>query len=83
MAFVRWSANALANLDKLDPIIRERVLLKVSWLKENLTNVVPERLYRELRGLYKLRVGDYRATYSVHQDVISIEVVGHRRDIYK
>lgn len=83
MASVRWSDNALVNLDALDSVIRERVLLKVSWLRDNLTGIVPEPLHRELKGLYKLRVGDYRVTYSVHQDLITIEVVGHRRDVYK
>ena len=48
------------NLEKLDPIIRERILTKVSWLEENLADIVPEPLHRELKGSYKLRMGDYR-----------------------
>lgn len=83
MVSVKWSDNALGNLDKLDPIIRERILTKVSWLEDNFTDIVPEKLHRDLKGLYKLRVGDYRAGYSVRQDLITIEVVGHRRDVYK
>ncbi|MEK7479991.1 MAG: type II toxin-antitoxin system RelE/ParE family toxin [Patescibacteria group bacterium] len=83
MASARWSTNALGNLEKLDPIIRERILTKVSWLEENLADIVPEPLHRELKGSYKLRMGDYRVVYSVHQELITIEAVGHRRDVYK
>ena len=83
MASVRWSTNALRNLEKLDALIRERVLSKVSWLEENLANIIPEKLHRELKELYKIRVGDYRVIYSVRRDSITIEAVGHRRDMYK
>ena len=79
MVSVKWTNTALGNLEKLDSIIKVRVLKKVSWLQENLTDILPERLHRELKDLYKLRIGDYRAVYSVHQDLITIEAVGHRR----
>ena len=83
MASVKWSDNALEGLEKLDSIIGERVLLKVSWLEDNFDSVIPESLHRELKGLYKLRVGDYRVVYSLRRDTITIEAVGHRRDIYR
>lgn len=36
-------------------------------------------------GVYRLRVGDYRVLYEVHDDRILVLVlaVGHRRDIYR
>ena len=83
MVSVRWSDKALVNIEKLDSIIRERVLTKVGWLQESISDIVPERLHRELKDLYKLRVGDYRVIYSVHQESITVEAVGHRRDVYK
>ena len=83
MAFVRWSATALSNLNKLDPVVRERILTKVTWFKETLAFLTHEKLHRELRNLYKLRVGNYRVIYTVDDDVISVEDVGHRRDVYK
>ena len=35
-------------------------------------------------ALYRIRVGDYRVLYSVDdsQQVVSIEKVGHRKDVY-
>jgi len=83
MASVKWSINALENLETLDSTIRERVLTKVSWLGDNFGDIVPESLHRGLTGLYKLRVGDYRIAYSIRGNIITIEIVGHRRDIYR
>ncbi len=83
MASVKWSPDALLDLERIDPVIARRIVAKVSWLGENFSDIVPERLHRELRSLYKLRVGDYRAVYSIHPNTLVIEEVGHRRDIYK
>lgn len=83
MVSVKWSDTALGNLEKLDSLIRKRVLLKVSWFEDNFDDIVPESLHRELKGLYKLRVGDYRIVYSLRHDTIVVEAVDHRRDIYR
>lgn len=83
MASVNWSREALENLGTLDALIRERILKKVSWLQENFPLVVPEPLHKDLKGLYKLRVGDYRVVYAVRGEALCIELVGHRRDIYR
>ena len=82
MAFVRWSKDALRDLEKLDTAIASRIVEKVVWLESNFSNVLPEKLHGELRDWYKLRVGDYRALYSMRGNEITIEAVGHRRDIY-
>lgn len=36
-------------------------------------------------GLFRVRVGDYRIIYTVHDDVLLVLIVGigHRSDIYK
>lgn len=41
-------------------------------------------LRRTLKGLKKLRVGDYRIIYSVSKKIVTVEVikVGHRREVY-
>lgn len=83
MASVNWSADALADLEATDPIIAKRIVEKVFWLENNFTSVVPEKLRRDLKDLYKLRVGDYRVVYSLRQEAITIQAVGHRRDIYR
>ena len=36
-------------------------------------------------GIYRLRVGDYRVLYKVHDDqvVVLVLAVGHRREVYR
>jgi mRNA interferase RelE/StbE len=36
-------------------------------------------------GVLRLRVGDYRVLYEVHNDVVMVLVlkIGHRRDVYR
>ncbi|MBU2552800.1 MAG: type II toxin-antitoxin system RelE/ParE family toxin, partial [Proteobacteria bacterium] len=39
----------------------------------------------ELKGLFKLRIGSYRAVYSIDYDkrLIVIHLIDHRKDIYR
>jgi len=75
---------ALEALAQLDPVVQDRIVTKVAWLVENFTTITPEPLRRDLRGLYKLRVGDYRAAYALTgRSTITIVLVGHRRDVYR
>ena len=83
MASVNWSADALKDLETMDPVIAKRIVEKVLWLEEHFASVIPEKLRRGLKYLYKLRVGDYRIVYSLRQEAITIQAVGHRRDIYR
>ena len=41
-------------------------------------------LRRNLKGLMKLRVGDYRIIYSIEKETIIVYVmkIGHRKDVY-
>jgi len=43
-----------------------------------------ERLTGE-ENTYRIRVGDYRVLYEIHDDVLIVYVirVGHRRDVYR
>jgi len=38
-----------------------------------------------IRGCYRLRVGDWRVIYKIHNQILTIEVIkiGHRREIYR
>jgi mRNA interferase RelE/StbE len=41
-------------------------------------------LRRNLWGLMKLRVGDYRIIYSIEKEAVTVHVIkiGHRKDVY-
>lgn len=43
--------------------------------------------YKKLKGfkaMYRIRIGDYRVIYTVHHQIITIEIlkIGHRKDVY-
>ncbi|MGB0562555.1 MAG: type II toxin-antitoxin system RelE family toxin [Spirulinaceae cyanobacterium] len=81
---VEFTSSAIAELGKVSKEVQKRVLRKVRWLGENFDAVTPQPLAANLKGLFKLRVGDYRVIYSWDSDsqCITIHKVGHRRDIY-
>jgi mRNA interferase RelE/StbE len=61
-----------------------RIKKKVDDLAENL----PEPAITKMKGkntFHRIRVGDYRIVYEIHEDrlVILVVKVGHRKDIYK
>jgi len=74
--------NALGSLEKLPPLIKERIFKKLQSAKEN-----PFHFFIRLEGRsdYKLRVGDYRIIADISEKEIQILVlyVGHRKNIYK
>ena len=82
---VRLMPEAVDDLSCLDRIIAYRILTKIRWLSENLDNLTPELLIGEWGGLFKLRVGSYRVVYTVSpkDQLITVHLIGHRRDIYK
>ncbi len=82
---VELCPEAADDLRHLDKAVAQRVLRRLRWLSENIEGVTPEPLTAEWKGLFKLRVGSYRVLYTVSQEeqVISIHLIGHRRDIYR
>ncbi|NWF62441.1 MAG: type II toxin-antitoxin system RelE/ParE family toxin [Fischerella sp.] len=82
---VEYEPEALASLEKLTQVVRERVVSKINWLAENFDQITPQPLTSELAGFYKLRVGDYRVIYDFNSEerIITIDKIGHRREIYK
>jgi mRNA interferase RelE/StbE len=82
---VRLLKPASRGLERLDKAIATRVVRRLRWLAENLDGIKPEPLKGRLRGLYKIREGDYRIAYEILQGerMIIVHLIGHRREIYK
>ncbi len=82
---IKFMPEAVDDLSRLDKVIAQRILTKVRWLSENFDNLTPEVLIGEWKGLFKLRVSSYRLVYTVSQkdQLITVHLIGHRRDIYK
>ena len=82
---VTFRPEAQKDLASLDRPVAQRILNKIKWLSENLSDAKPEALSANLKGFYKLRVGSYRAVYKLNdkQKMLTIFFVGHRREVYK
>ena len=85
MYTIRLLKPASRGLGRLDKAIATRVVRRLRWLAEHLDSISPEPLKGRLRGLYKLREGDYRVAYEIlrGERVIIVHLIGHRREIYK
>ena len=79
---IRYAANAVQSLRKLDPQIQRRVKNAIDELARE-----PERgkpLQLTLKGLRSWRTGDYRIVYRIVADRVEVVVIaiGHRSDVY-
>ena len=81
MTDVEYTEQAIEHLEDLEDQVADRVMNKV----DEATEWTDHRLER-LSGYpyYKLRAGDYRAiiTWDKDEDVLIVEAVGHRRNVY-
>lgn len=69
-------------LKKLDNSIKTRVINKIEKLKTQPDLGKP--MTGQLAGLRSLRIGFYRAIYSIEHEKLSILVIklGHRKNVY-
>lgn len=84
---VEWDDTARHELRKLDRTIQQRIL---RYFRERImVDDDPRRfgkaLQHELQGLWRYRIGDYRAVCQIQEETITVLVlaVGHRRYIYR
>lgn len=75
---------ALRQLADLNKNIRERLNLKIQTLAENPRPHGVKKL-SGYEQTYRIRVGDYRVLYEIHDQILLILVVevGHRGNIYR
>jgi len=68
----------------LDTEVRRRIREKLLWLADHAEAIRHLPLRRDLAGMYKRRVGDYRILYQVvsAERAIVVHAIGHRREIY-
>jgi len=80
---IEWTEGATKDLERLDKPIARRILRRLAWFSKNFQSIVPEPLGGAFKGTFKLRIGDWRAVYTVEGKVIVIQFIGHRSEIYK
>ena len=74
---------AVRALRRLDPQMRPRIQGAIALLAQD-PRPPGARTLRGRPGL-RIRVGDYRITYTVEDDVLLVVIVipGHRREVYE
>ena len=79
---VTYHPSVLGEITKLDAFWQRQVLDAI----ESKLFVQPEffgkPLRQDLRGLWKLRVGDYRVVFEIKKKVVYIISIRHRREGY-
>jgi mRNA interferase RelE/StbE len=81
-ASVEYKASVARDLRKLDARPASRVL---TLLEDRLGKdpAAGQALRGEFAGLFRLRVGDYRAIYSKTSTGVLVLRIAHRKDVYR
>ena len=81
---VDLTRTAAKQLDELPGRDRRRVVAKIDALAQDPRPHGVEKLAGE-EAAYRVRVGDYRIVYEIHDDVLRVIVIriGHRREVYR
>jgi mRNA interferase RelE/StbE len=71
------------ELDRLPDELVGRILARLAGLETNPRPADVKKL--KGRAAWRIRVGDYRVIYEIHDRVLQVIVitVGHRREIYR
>jgi len=80
---VEWTEGTIKDVEKLDKPVAQRILRKINWFSRNFEELALEPLSGEFKGMFKLRVGEWRVIYTVAGETAVIQFVGHRKEIYK
>ena len=69
---ITFLLDAEDSFKKLDKTIQKRIAQKIDWLAENADRVIHHPLTslpEDLRGLCRMRLGDYRIIYWVYAEI--------------
>ena len=85
---VIFMPGAEESFKRLDKSVQKRIAQKVDWLAENGDKVIHHPLVslpEELKGLCRIRIGDYRVIYWVYDDKKEIKIyeIEHRSKDYQ
>ena len=80
---IRIKESAARELRRVAGPERARIVAAIDRLAE--TPHLGTALKGDLRGLRRLRVGDWRVVYEVQDDALIVLVIriGHRREVYR
>ena len=85
---VTFLPGAEKSFKKLDKPVQQRITEKIDWLAQNAGAIIHHPLVSlpdDLKGLCRIRVGDYRIIYWVYSDSKEIKIyeIEHRSKDYR
>ena len=85
---ITFLPDAEDSFKKLDRPIQKRIAQKIDWIAENADKVIHHPLTSlpdDLRGLCRVRLGDYRIIYWVYAETKNIKLydIEHRGKDYR
>ncbi len=78
---ISWDENALRDLEKIDFLLRKRIIKKIEQFAESESFHEIKKI-QGAEKVYRLRVGDYRILFEILQNELFILKIGHRKSIY-
>ena len=85
MYTVNYTSSAKKDLMKLPSDMQERIRYAIEELQENPRHRGVEKLTTSSKSQeYRIRVGDYRVKFLIHDDILMIFVIkiAHRKNVY-
>lgn len=82
---IRFRPAAGRALRKLEREWQRRIAEGVEAIRHDPLGAKAKKMKPRSPPRWRVRVGDYRIVYAVHEDAGEIEIVaiGHRRDVYR
>ena len=82
---VEFTRVAEHDLSRLDRTVAQEVLNRLQWLAQNVGTVRHRALTAQMRGAFSLRIGQYRAVYTLHRTErrLVVHIVRHRSKVYR
>ncbi len=73
------------DLSSLDGAIAQRSLDRLHWMADNVESVRHKALSARFKGTFSLRIGDYRAIYTLNRadSKVVVHFVRHRSEVYR
>ena len=82
IVFTKSAAREIGSLDA--PVVR-RIWDRIETLALDPRPPGSKKLKGVIQPLWRIRVGDYRVIYEIHDRTITVEIIriGHRREVYE
>lgn len=82
---IKYLHELLAELMRLDKGVQRQLCKKLDEMVRSRLEELPHQALtgEQFKGLYKLRVGDWRLIYKIADEEILFVTLGHRSDVYR